>query len=105
ADPHVRWCERTGASRPLLLDCPLNEIITRVEVNLAMHCHPDTAYRIAEMRSLEYNPHLAVHRHAIEEMLRARRAEAALRRRFFLRFWLRSILFRLAPGLARRLAL
>src|SRR5690554_2339407 len=20
ADPHVRWCERTGASRPLLLD-------------------------------------------------------------------------------------
>jgi hypothetical protein len=23
ADPHVRWCERTGASRPLLLDGPL----------------------------------------------------------------------------------
>jgi hypothetical protein len=21
ADPHARWCERTGASRPLLLDC------------------------------------------------------------------------------------
>lgn len=97
--------EDHGRAAPVVLLRVGNAIITHVEVNLAMHCHPDTAYRIAEMRSLEYNPHLAVHRHAIEEMLRARRAEAALRRRFFLRFWLRSILFRLAPGLARRLAL
>lgn len=70
-----------------------------------MHCHPETARSIAAQRLLEYNPHLAIHRHAIEAVLRARRQEAAARRRFWLRYWVRSFLYRLAPGLARRLAL
>ncbi|MDU2241573.1 MAG: hypothetical protein E7E23_13410, partial [Paenibacillus sp.] len=25
ADPHVRWCERTGVSHPLLLDCSVRK--------------------------------------------------------------------------------
>lgn len=97
--------EDHGRAAPVVLLRVGNAIITHVEVNLAMHCHPDTARMIAAMRSVEYNPHLALHRRAVEEMLRARRAEAVRRRRFFLRFWVRRILFRLAPGLVRRLAL
>jgi len=70
-----------------------------------MHFHPDTARLIAEQRVLEYDRHMAIHRHAIDAMLRARREEAAMRRRFYLGYRLRSILYRLAPGLARRLVL
>lgn len=70
-----------------------------------MYFHPDSAWLIARKRQAECNPHAAINRYEIGAQVRARRAEAAARRRFYLRYRLRSMAYRLLPGLARRLAL
>jgi hypothetical protein len=37
ADPHVRWCERTGASRPLLLDAYNTILVGRSSGGASVH--------------------------------------------------------------------
>jgi len=70
-----------------------------------MHLHPDAVRLMAQQRLIGCGSHSALHRAEAEAALRARRREAWERRRFYLRYRLRSLLFRLVPGLARRVAI
>lgn len=70
-----------------------------------MYLHPDDVRLMAHQRLTGYDKHSALHRAEAEAALRASRREAWERRRFCLRYRLSNLMFRLAPGLARRWAI
>ena len=70
-----------------------------------MHQHPDTFLLLAQHRIGSHNRHTAIHRSAAESLLQARRRAQWEDHWFYLRYHLRNLLFRFAPGVAKRLAL
>lgn len=72
---------------------------------MPVHLHPENLLLVARQRVTGYHPHNALHRAEAEELLRTRRREAWKRRLFFLRYRLRSLMYRFAPGLDRWLTI
>lgn len=70
-----------------------------------MYQHPDQFLFIAKRRLHGCANPAAIHRRAAEAAIKAERQANWEKRRFRWRYLTRSLLFRLAPGIARRLVL
>lgn len=70
-----------------------------------MYQHPDHFLFVIKSRVNGYDKHAAIHQQAAAAALLAKRKAAWQNRWFRLRYWVRNIMFRFAPGIARRMAL
>lgn len=70
-----------------------------------MYQHPDQFQLVIKSPVNGYDKHAAIHYHAAAAAFQAKRKAVWQNRWFRLRYWVRSIMFRFVPGIARRMAL